>query len=326
MALKHAKALTQADGGDTSVVLPSDWNSDHVVDSGGILMTAGSTDPLPPAAGKLTFYSRLVAGRAVPKVIGPSGTSTILQNFLGQDKVSMWSPPGNATTVSTLTGGATAFTTVGTATARNVATTNFATRIKRLGYVSSTTAGSLVSLRVPVAQYTLGVPGSGVPDMGGFFLCIRFMTSDAATVSGARQFVGISSATGAPTNVEPSTLTNSIGVGHGASDTNLKIFYGGSAAQTPIDLGANFPANTLSVDVYELILFASPKANNAVGYKVTRLNTGHVAEGTLTAATPGTQLPSNTTLLTAPLLWRTNNATASAVGLDFISAWISTDQ
>ena len=326
MGLKHSKVLAQADGGDTSVVRPSDWNGDHIVDTGGMLMQAGSSDPAAPASGNLLFYSKLVAGRVVPKIIGPSGIDAILQSHIGQDKVSMWSPAGNVATVSNLTGGAVAFTAVGTATLKAVATTNFYTRLKRLQYLSVATAGGLSSIRTAAAQYTLGVPGSGIPDMGGFFLIIRFGCSDAATVAGARQFVGMWSTTTAPTNVEPSTLTNCIGVGHGAADTNLKIFYGGSAAQTAIDLGANFPANTLSVDAYELILFCSPKLNNSVGYKVTRLNTGHVAEGTLSAATPGTQLPLNTTLLSAPLLWRCNNATALAVGIDLVSAYISTDQ
>lgn len=324
MALKHIKVLAQADGGDSSVLLPSDWNADHIVDSSGMLMVTGTSDPSAPATDRLLFYAKKVAGRSVPKIIGPSGIDAILQNFIGQDKVCQWSPCGNATTVSTLFGGAQVFTAVGTATARSVATTRFFTRLKRLGYVSAATAGSLTSIRTAQAQYTLGVPGT--PDMGGFFLVMRFGISDPATVSDARMFAGMWATTTAPTNVEPSTLINCIGIGHGAADANMKLFYGGSAAQTPIDLGANFPKNTLSVDVYELILFASPKSNNSVGYKVTRLNTGHTAEGTLTAATPGTQLPLNTTLLSGPIIWRCNNASALAVAFDFISAYISTDQ
>lgn len=224
----------------------------------------------------------------------------------------LWVPPGNATTVPGVFGMA-ALTGSGTTTARNVATTSLFKRMNRVGYVSAASAASFAGARVAVAQFTLGVSGS--PNLGGFRLAIRFGCSDAATVSGARQFVGMSSGVGAPTNVEPNTLTNSIGVGNGASDTNLKLFYGGSAAQTPIDLGANFPANTLSVDMYELELSCSPGVNNAVDYKVTRLNTGHVATGTLTG-TAGTALPANTTLLTPVQAWRCNNATLLAVGLD----------
>ena len=292
-----------------------------------IVVKAITNEPAAPASGNLLIYAKSVAGRMVLKWIGPAGIDSMAQPHIGQDKISNWSPPGNATTVSNLFGGAVAFTAVGNATARNVATTNMATRTKRLGYVTAaTTAGSLVSIRTATAQYTLGAPGSGVPNQGGFFMVIRFVPSDAATVSGARFFAGMWSATTAPTNVEPSSLTNAIGIAQVSGSANLNIVYGGSAAQTAIDLGSGFPANTLSTCLYEFILFAPPNANNTVYYRLNRLDTNTFAEGTLTAGTPGTQLPSNTTLLSGPVVWKCNNATALAVGFDLVSCYIGTDQ
>jgi hypothetical protein len=267
----------------------------------------------------MLLYSKTVANRTIPKWVGPSGLSTAVQPLLARNKIGYWNPPGNATTVPGVFG-YTAHTAIGTGTARNIAVTNLFTRMRRLGYVSSATAGNLGGARVAVAQITMG-DASG---FGGFFKVVRFGISDAAAVAGARMFVGISSSTSAPTNVEPSTLTNSIGVGHGASDTNLRVYWGGSVAQTSIDLGANFPANTRNVDVYELSLYCPPDVDNTVYYEVTRLNTGDVATGMLTG-TPGTQLPANTTLLTYMQAWRSNNATALAVGLDIMSDYIETD-
>ena len=284
-----------------------------------ITMKGITAEPSVPSADNIHLYAKSVAGRIMPKWVGPAGVDSAMQALVATNKVGWWNPQGNSTVVPGVIG-FTAPIVVGTATARNVATTNMFTRTRRLGYVSASTAGSITSQRVAVAQYTIG-DGSG---LGGFTYIIRFGTSGAATVSTARQFVGLSSATGAPTNVEPSTLTNSIGIGHGAADANLKLYYGGSAAQTAIDLGANFPKNTLSIDMYELILFAPPNTNNTVGYRVLRLNTGNVAEGTLTAGTPGTQLPSSTTLL-AHRAWRTNNTQALAVGLDIASIYIESD-
>lgn len=284
-----------------------------------VLFDDPGSDPSPPAADKMLLYTRALAGRQLAKIIGPSGQDTYLQPFLARNKIGYWCPPGNATTVPGVLG-YTAVTAVGTPTTRTVATTSMLTRMRRIGYASAAGAGSLASVRVAVAQITLG-NGSG---LGGFTKVIRFACADPATVAGARQFCGVSATTGAPTNVEPSTLVNCVGVGHGAADTNLKIFYGGSAAQTPIDLGANFPANTLSADVYELALFAPVDADNEVYYEVTRLNTGHVATGLLTG-TAGTALPAATTLLTYCWNYRTNNATALAVGLDICSDYIETD-
>ncbi len=284
---------------------------------GGLDFTA-TTDPSAPT-GAITMYAKSIGGRIMPKWIGPSGVDTPIQPFLGMSKIGRWNPQGNAATVPAVDGYG-VLTTVGTLTARNVASTNLFTRMRRIGIVSVATVGGLASLRQTVAQVYIS-DGAGYQ---GFMKVLRFGTSDAATVAGARMFLGISSSTTAPTNVEPSTLKNAIGVGHGAADTNLKIYYGGSSAQTPIDLGADFPANTLSVDAYELILFSPPNQNGVVKYRVLRLNTGHVAEGTLPTSN-GTVLPATTTALSYMWGYRTNNATALAVGLDIMSDYIETD-
>lgn len=127
-------------------------------------------------------------------------------------------------------------------------------------------------------------------------------------------FLGVSATTASFTNVEPSTLTNCIGIGHGAADSNLKIFYGGSAAQTPIDLFESFPADATNTYIYSLILYANPAVANTVEYLVTRLDDGTIASGTLTGA--AAVLPQSGTMMTIFNSYRTNNATAAAVGLD----------
>lgn len=283
------------------------------------LTLSETTDPGASDPGHLTMYAKAIGGRLLPKIVGPSGLDTALQPFLAGNKVGMFTPPGNATTVATL-GAYTVPTAVGTATTRAVTTTNLFTRMRRLGYVSTAVAGNLAGIRVAAAQVSVG---NGTGEGTGFFKRMRFGISDAVVVAGARMFVGMSNATGAPTNVEPSTLTNCIGVGHRAADTNLHIFYGGSAAQTPISLGADFPTNTTNTDVYELTLFAPPNTSD-VYYEVSRLNTGHTAVGLLVNG-GGVALPAATTLLTYLQAWRTNNATAAAVGLDIMSDYIETD-
>ena len=288
-----------------------------------INMSAITTEPTAPAAGTMDFYTKSIAGRMMPKFVGPSGLDTVVQPLLANNKVGWWNATGNTTTVPVVIG-FTAPSTQGTATTRSVATTNLFTRVRRLGYVTTTTAGGLAGQYNGAAAQNQYTVGTGTLGVGGFFYDVRFGCSDAATVSGAREFVGLSSGTSAPTNVEPSTLTNVIGVGHGTSDTTMHVYYGGSAAQTPIDLSASFPANTLSTDMYELILFSPSSSNSTVGYRVTDITTGAQASGTLTAATPGTQLPASTTYL-GHRAWRTNNATALAAGIDISSIYIETD-
>ena len=278
------------------------------------------SDPSPPATGHMLLYAMKIGGRTMTRQQGPSGLTTFLQPFLARNKIGYWCPPGNATTVPGVFG-FTAYSVVTAAVARNIATTNFFTRVRRLGFPSAAGAGSLAGARVAVAQITVG-DGAG---LGGFFKIIRWGISDAVFQSSCRTFIGISASTGAPTNVEPSTLVNCIGMGHGAADTTMRIYYGGSVAQTPIDLGANFPANTSTVDAYELALFSSAEDNTQVEYEVTRLNTGDIATGVLTNTTPGTTLPASNTLLSYSQNWRSNNAAAVVVAFDILSDYIETD-
>jgi hypothetical protein len=287
--------------------------------SGGGSGALDLTDAAPalPGANTVRLFRRPLANRQMPGFVGPSGLDSALQPLIARNKIGVWMPPGNATTVPGVFGIAAPTITGFTATARNVATTNLFTRMRRLGFVTAATAAAVGQFRNGTGQFTLG---DGT--LGGFFMVMRFGISDAAAVAGARMLMGVA-ASATPTNVEPATLINCIGIGHGAADTTMRLYSGGSAAQAPIDLGANFPANTRSIDMYDLTLFAPPSAP-VVHWEVTRLNTGHVASGTLNG-TPGTQLPATTTLLAAPWGYRTNNATALAVGLDVASVYIETD-
>jgi hypothetical protein len=310
MGIKHNYTATGTNDGAKQVSV-NRWNEDHAIDGQVDLPMVSS--PVTPAADTLGIFAQKIGGRMMLSQVGPSGLDTALQPNLGGNKVAAWMPPGNATTAPGVFG-MSALTATGTATARNVATTNMLTRMTRLAYVSAATAASLAGAREAVAKYTVGAGGV----LGGFYARLRFGVSDAAAVAGARMFVGMSSNTGAPTNVEPNTLLNSIGVAQLSTSNNLHIVSGGASANAAIDLGALFPANTLSADAYELTLFA-PSTGGVVHYQVTRLNTGDKAVGSLT-----TGLPLATTLL-CPQLWRTNNATALAIGLDICGIYIETD-
>ena len=268
--------------------------------------------PATPPTNYGTIFIKKIAGRVMAAQIGPSGLDTTLQANLGGNKVALWMPPGGSTTVPGVFGMA-ALTATGTATARPVATTNLLTRMARLGFVSAATAAALTGAREAVAKYTTGAG----PGLGGFFARYRFGVSDAATVAGARMFIGLDALTAGPTNIDPSTKINCIGVGQIATSNNLHIIRGNATAKTPIDLGANFPANT-NVDAYELNLFAPPAGG--CYWQVRRLNTTFEATGFL----PSTEIPIATQLL-CHQLWRCNNAAALAVGLDVCGIYIETD-
>lgn len=312
MGIKHAYTATGTNDG-TKQVSVNRWNEDHAVDTLDLPDLLGSVSGTPDS-GEVRLSGRSIGGRMMLMQTGPSGLDTSFQPNLGGNKVALWMPPGGSTTVPGVFGMA-ALTATGTATTRAIATTNLLTRMTRLGFVSAATAGSLAGAREALAKYTTGA-GAG---LGGFFMRVRFGCSDAAAVSGARQFVGLWSSTGAPTNVEPNTLTNAIGVVQQSGSTNLQMYCAGAAAGANlVDLGANFPSVSGSVDAYELNLFAA-SGGGSVKWQVNRLGTAFSASGEFTSG-----LPLSTVLL-AIQAWRTNNATALAVGLDICGIYVETD-
>lgn len=294
------------------------------IDNGDLVLILNNS-PVTPPANTVKLFGRNLANRMFPAMVGPSGMDVTLQPAVWRQKVARWNPPGNATTVPGVDGFA-AQTAVGTATARTVATTNLMTRTKRLGYVSAATAGSLTGHYSTAAQFTTG-NGTG---LGGFFYSCRFAFSDAAAVSGVRSFVGLTSSVAAFTNVEPNTLTNAIGIAQLSTDaTQLFLVYGGSAAQTAVALGTNFAPYNGTVGVttgnfFDLTIFCAPSSNGVVNVRLENISNGQVYSNTITPGTPGTQTPANTTLL-AHRAWRTNNATALAVGIDIAGIYIETD-
>lgn len=267
--------------------------------------------PTAPTSGLIT-YGQDIGGRQMFGQLGKSGVSYTFQPFLARNRVSYHQANGNATTITSF--GAVAPTASGTATARNVATTNFFTWMRRIGYVTTTTNNSVAGLRSAVLQYGLG----NVARMGGFHFVARFGISDAVLSPGSRLFVGMTSSIAVLGNADPSSLTNIIGVGLDAADTSLQIMHNdGTATATKINLGVSFPEST-NTDMYELALYCAPNSTT-VFYGVVNLSTNIEVNGTIT-----TNLPLNTQLL-AWQLWRHNATTGVAVGLDVASVYIETD-
>lgn len=308
MGIKHNYTATGTNDGAKQVSVDR-WNEDHTITTEIDLPLVAS--PTAPAADNIAIYGQKRAGRMMLTQMGPSGLGTTLQPNLGGNKFGLWVPPGNATTVPGVFGIA-AFTAVGTATARAAAATTLASRMLRLGYVSAATAGALTSIREAQNKYTTGA-GDG---LGGFYYRLRFVPSNAAAVSGERFFAGLWATTTAATNVEPSTLTNCLGICQLSTSTNLQIYGAGASAGTAVDLGVNFPAAGLSTDAYEFSMFSN--SSGITTWQVWRLGTAFTASGTFASQ------PASSTFL-GHQIWKTNNATALAVGMDICSIYIETD-
>ncbi len=283
------------------------------------LYTTGTGNPGTPPASSLEIFSRTIATRQMTAQVEPSGLSTTLQPLLARNKVGYWNPPGNATTVPGAFG-ITPLTANGTATARSVATTTLATRMRRIGYVSSATAGTFGGVRLNAAQFSCG---SGLADGSGFMLIERWVESDPAPVSGKRAFHGMTP-TGAFTNVEVTTKTNIVGITQLSTDATQWYWIGaGSTAQSAIPVGTSIGApGGSSTTAWELAIFAPNNIANTYYLQLTNISTGVVATTSFNGGS--TLIPQSSTLL-AWNAWATNNTTAAAVGIDLCSLYIETD-
>jgi hypothetical protein len=266
-----------------------------------------------PIADTVQLYSRDVATRSMPTVIEPVGMPYELQASLFRKKFSLVTYPGAGGVGVTTLG--VALTTTATAVARNKASTDLFTSTTRIGETCAAGAGSSGVVRANTLQHWLG----NAPGLGGFFFHFRGGPSSAATVADSRCFIGMYGTMAAIGNVDPSSLTDIIGFGSDAGEANLSVMHNDAAGTaTKVPLGANFPAQTLSVDMYDMFLFAQPNATE-VGYKIINLTTGNEASGTIT-----TDLPSNTTFM-AWQMWVNNGTTALAAGIDISHVYTESD-
>ena len=150
----------------------------------------------------------------------------------------------------------------------------------------------------------------------GWRMAVAFGVSDTGFNTGARQFYGMTSATtllGISSTVLVDSLTNIVGIGSDAADTNLQIFHNdATGTATKIDLGVHFPANRTGSAATDFFVFEmyNPFNSMTVYYKVTSLENNVTVEGSIT-----TNLPSDTTPITIQAV-RTSGATSNACSFD----------
>jgi hypothetical protein len=152
--------------------------------------------------------------------------------------------------------------------------------------------------------------GGSAAGQGGFHLMAHWGPATGVATATARAFCGMANSTGAPTDVEPSTITNIVGMGWDAADTNVQIMHRNAGAVTKIDLGASFPVPGADrTTMYRLELYSAPSTTQAVDYKVTNLTNGNTTSGTIT-----TNLPSTATSL-GWRAWCSVGGTSSVIGV-----------
>lgn len=279
---------------------------------GGQLRLPYIADPATPAAGGLKLYG-MDFGPGAPAFKLPSGRVKLIQSDLGDFNISRFVPiPGAAVVAGEHTLN---LQQIGTATAATPATTDLHRMMPRLDYLVAVAAATAIAgWRVAAAASRFLRVGRDANAPGGFLYRCLWGPATGVSVATTRGFCGLADWTAAPTDVEPSTRINIIGMGWDAADANIQFMHNdGAGAATKIDLGASFPVPTVDrQQVYEVQLYSPNELTQSVSYRVIRYNTTDKTIAAETTGTVVTNLPTAATLL----------ATAGAVSVGGTSSVI----
>jgi hypothetical protein len=245
----------------------------------------------------------LTAASGAP-VWAPGGSGDWLesvQEMRGFNNTSSWNVFGQQAPTAT-----------GSPRAQLIEATNAATARPRVGAdVTPATATAVAGWRVGTRQCYVGSGTSG-----GFVFSGGFVIYDGATNSSHRAFLGLFAAGTAPTDVNPSTIVDMLGVGYDAADTNVQFFHNdASGTASKIDTG-----------------IAKPTTNNSRGYLVNidcppggpvTFSIREVVTGATFTATASTNLPAATTFL-GGLGYASVGGVSSVIGIAFYRQMVKT--
>jgi hypothetical protein len=233
-----------------------------------------------------------------------AGLNQRQESLYSDDHEQILMAQGNASTFTVL--GSVAGIT-GTVTARSSNATNTFTRHPRFGMVSAAAVNSSAGLRNNNLTASIN---------GGFKFSAVAGVSSTFNVSQSL-FIGWTSGIAViGTTAVPSALTNIFGFGASGGNTTMQFYYNdGSGGADSVSLGASFPVNTASADMYYFEINA-PGGGTSVTYKVTNKSTGATTGGTVSS-----NLPSANTLLSWQMWINTGPNAATAVALDIVKMY-----
>lgn len=245
------------------------------------------TTPSAPSTGNLTNYAKTIAGYTQPMFrAAGSAPEAVLQAGFQSRSIATVRPNGN----NSITSNGISLTPMGTLQDATISTTNRHQQTQRAEYLVTVAATTAIAgiYSVRIALYRGGATGCG-----GFYLSGRWGPTTGVSNTTQRAFCGLRNTAAAPTDVEPSSLTNIIGMGWDAADTNIQLMYNdGSGTASKINLGASFPVPTSDrTSFYEIELYCEPNGSG-IYYRVL-----DVVSGVETSGFVSTDIPSATSVL-----------------------------
>ncbi len=217
MPVKHSFTSGKSDGGDATLVRPSDWNADHTIDT--YVSFPSITDPAAPGADTLRLYAKTIGGRVLPKWIGPSGVDTAFQPALFQNRILTYGPSTGTTGTGSGAGLGAAWTSGGTVSHPTPSSTSPAVtnQMKRTRWANIvTTTNQTLGIRYNAASERQFWRGNAA-ELGGFFFQARFIV-ELIPASTVRLFVGLAGTNSTHATASDTMLADSVGLWHDTTD------------------------------------------------------------------------------------------------------------
>ncbi len=273
-------------------------------------------DPAVPPANILLLYAKKIAGKVLPKFIGPSGIDTILQTGFSGNSIAFVAPQSG--TVAPTQVGIT-LTSSGTLSAQQtIASANPFQATWRKRFFSVATAAGSGGMRTNYVQWFRG----NAAGFGGFFYRSQF--GQNVNLNGAQCFMGLCASTGllATTAGAVGALVNMIGMGYDTTDAstgNWQLFRNdGSGTATKVDLGTDAARNT--THGYDLIIYCPPGAATEIFVRIVNIHSGI----TVLDTSYNTDLPA-VNIGMAIKAEINNGAVATAVNIEIAKIYIESD-
>ena len=270
---------------------------------GGQLALVTTAAPTAPTTDRLKLIGTKLGGAMTPGFVGPSGIVQLVQPLIARGQSGIFLP-AVGTGVTNIGMSPTA---AGTATAANFDQGTERGRRRLVEYLVTVAATTAVaSWRNNLNCLTVG---GAIAGRGGFEVIMLFGPSTGMSNTTRRGFCGLRDSA-APTDQDPFALISAFGIAYDSTTTNLNFMHNdASGVATKIDLGASFPKPSLDRgSTYRVELSSPPGPTQSVSYKVTLIETGAVATGTVT-----TDLPANTTAI-APQMYTSVGGTSAVTG------------
>lgn len=284
------------------------WNDVHFIDFDGVDLPHTGAEPAPPPDDHVKLFAQKL-GRMMVAIMGPTGVDTTLQPHLGRNGWYMWIPLQGAATITAY--GIGALTATGTATAATYAVTNVFTRSRRVDFIAGAAGTTAIAgFRFATLLFRL---------QDGFHMVARVGGFQGVTIASHRFFCGMATQTTAPTDVQPSTQVNMIGVGYDSADVNIQVMHNdATGTAVKIDTGIVVPTAN-ATDIIAVNIFSGP-AGASIGVTVMNETTGARFDASISSA----DIPA-LTLGLAPRAFLSAGGTSTTPGLSLFSLYMETD-